>query len=93
MAQRGSGRAPRCRRESLSAGSPPRWPETRTEWAVRRLLAGFLQALSGVLRSEFRAPSLLPLSQSQTVLTQLQTVSVVGWGGTGGMGVGAVSTF
>lgn len=46
-------------------------------------------SLSVVLRSEFRAPSLLPLSQSQTVLTQLQAVSVVGLvrGGVGG-GVG-----
>lgn len=35
-------------------------------------------SLSVVLRSEFRAPSLLPLSQSQTGLTQLQAVSAVG---------------
>lgn len=89
--QRGGSHAPRCRLESLSEGSPPGWPEARTEWAARRLPAG---SLSVVLRSEFRAPSLLPLSQSQTVLTQLQAVSVVGLvaggGDEGGWGVGVV---
>lgn len=43
-------------------------------------------SLSVVLRSEFRAPSLLPLSQSQTGLTQLQAVSAVGSGGWEGCG-------